>query len=87
LVALLINLTFVAIFKLKNDHYHSINLVAANSSFQRIGSFGQIGGSVFGGLALDYFGKNGLPAIVICIILLFFVVSFFAKTQLISKTS
>ncbi len=50
---------YVSVFKIANEDYPKEQLVAANSTFQIIGSIGSLSGSLFGGLFLDIFDANG----------------------------
>lgn len=52
---------YVSVFKVCNDDYSSEKLVAANSTFQLIGSAGSLFGSLTGGLLVDIFGTQGFP--------------------------
>ncbi len=52
---------FVSVFKICNDDYSKARLVAANSTFQLIGSAGSFFGSLFGGILFNFFGANGFP--------------------------
>ena len=46
---------FVSVFKIANEDYPKEQLVAANSTFQFIGSVGSICGALIGGLFLSIF--------------------------------
>ena len=52
---------YVSVFKITNDDYEKHKLVAANSTFQLIGSSGSLCGSLIGGLLIDIFGIYGFP--------------------------
>ncbi len=60
---------FVSVFKACNDDYPQEKLVAANATFQLIGSVGSLCGSLVGGLLFNLFGSVGFPiAIILCCI-------------------
>jgi MFS family permease len=60
---------FVSVFKACNDDYPQEKLVAANATFQLIGSIGAMCGSLIGGLLFNLFGSVGFPiTIVLCCI-------------------
>lgn len=60
---------FVSVFKACNDDYPQEKLVAANATFQLIGSIGAMCGSLVGGLLFNLFGSVGFPiTIVLCCI-------------------
>jgi MFS family permease len=50
---------YVSVFKIANEDYPREQLVAANSTFQIIGSIGSLFGSLIGGLFLNLFDANG----------------------------
>ncbi len=52
---------YVSVFKVSNDDYAKSKLVAANSTFQLIGSGGSFFGSLTGGLLFNIFGAAGFP--------------------------
>ncbi len=52
---------YVSVFKITNEDYAKENLVAANSTFQIIGSLGSLCGSFFGGYLVGIFGDQGFP--------------------------
>jgi MFS family permease len=56
---------YVSVFKIANDDYSREELVAANSTFQIIGSIGSLFGAAIGGFFIDTFGTNGFPVIMI----------------------
>lgn len=56
---------FVSIFKIINDSYDKHNLVAANATFQLVGSCGSLCGAVVGGGLVELFGVNGFPLAII----------------------
>ena len=60
---------FISVFKVCNDDYPQEKLVAANATFQLIGSIGAMCGSLVGGLLFNLFGSVGFPiTIVLCCI-------------------
>jgi len=60
---------FISVFKVCNDDYSQEKLVAANATFQLIGSIGAMCGSLVGGLLFNLFGSVGFPiTIVLCCI-------------------
>ena len=52
---------FVSVFKITNEDYKKEKLVAANSTFQIIGSIGSISGALAGGFLINVFGAQGFP--------------------------
>jgi MFS family permease len=75
---------YVSIYKICNDDYEKEKLVAANATFQLIGSSGSICGSLIGGYMLDIFGNQGFPITMVlsCVLYLSFLVIYdknFAK--------
>ncbi len=72
---------FVSVFKICNDDYSKTRLVAANSTFQLIGSTGSFFGSLFGGILFNFFGASGFPFAMIfsCICYLTFLVIYEKK--------
>lgn len=62
---------YVSVFKLANESFSKEKLVAANSTFQIIGSIASLCGGFFGGLAISYFGATGFPLTIIFINLVY----------------
>ncbi len=58
---------YVSTFKIANEDYDKENLVAANSTFQIIGSLGSLCGGVMGGLFLNIFDAEGFPIAMILV--------------------
>ena len=58
---------YVSTFKIANEDYDKENLVAANSTFQIIGSLGSLCGGLMGGLFLNIFDAQGLPIAMILV--------------------
>lgn len=58
---------YVSTFKLTNEDYGKEKLVAANSTFQIIGSLGSLCGGLMGGLFLNIFNAEGLPIAMILV--------------------
>ncbi len=56
---------FVAVFKIANDDYPKEKLVAANATFQLIGSIGSLFGTFTGGYLVNIFGANGFPITIV----------------------
>lgn len=52
---------FVSVFKVVNDDYKAEKLVAANATFQLIGSIGSVLGSLTGGILFGIFGEIAFP--------------------------
>lgn len=52
---------YVSVFKVANDDYPEEKLVAANATFQIIGSGGALCGSLIGGVLFNVFGAIGFP--------------------------
>ena len=73
---------YVSVFKVTNDDYEESKLVAANSTFQLIGSGGAFFGSLFGGILFKIFGVVGFPIAMIssCICYLTFLI-FYKKRR------
>lgn len=69
---------YVSVFKVTNDDYSQEKLVAANATFQLIGSSGAFFGSLIGGVLFNLFGANGFPITMIlsCVCYLVFLVSY-----------
>ena len=62
---------YVSVFKMMNEDYEDSELIAANSTFQLIGTCGSLFGSLLGGFMINYFGNQGFP-IAICFGCLFY---------------
>jgi MFS family permease len=73
---------YVSLFKVCNDDYPPKKLVAANSTFQIIGSSGSIFGSLIGGYLVYIFGTQGFPITMVlsCVLYLSFLV-FYDKNK------
>lgn len=56
---------YVSVFKIANEDYEKHELIAANSTFQIIGSAGALCGGLFGGLFINLFGAIGFPISII----------------------
>lgn len=56
---------YVSTFKICNDDFPSEKLVAANATFQLIGSIGSLCGSLIGGILFSIFGTVGFPIAII----------------------
>jgi MFS family permease len=67
---------YVSVYKVANENYPKEKLVAANATFQLIGSIGSICGALFGGVLIKIFGANGFPIAIIlsCVFYLTFLV-------------
>lgn len=67
---------FVSAFKVCNDDFPQEKLIAANSTFQLIGSLGSLCGSLIGGILFNVFGAAGFPItiILVCVFYLIFLV-------------
>lgn len=67
---------YVSVFKVTNDDYAKSKLVAANATFQLIGSYGALSGSLIGGLLFNIFGAVGFPITMVlsCVSYLIFLV-------------
>ena len=52
---------YVSVFKITNEDYEKEKLVAANSTFQIIGSMGSLCGGLITGFLIDIFGTQGFP--------------------------
>jgi MFS family permease len=76
---------FVSSFKASNDDYEKEKLVAANSTFQLVGSLGALFGSLVGGILFNIFGAIGFPITIVlsCAAYLAFL-SFYKKNHSIS---
>jgi predicted MFS family arabinose efflux permease len=72
---------YVSVFKAANESFAPEKIVAANSTFQLIGSIGSICGSFAGGLLFDIFGAIGFPITMVlsCIFYLTFLVIYEKK--------
>jgi MFS family permease len=72
---------YVSVFKTANESFAPEKIVAANSTFQLIGSIGSICGSFAGGLLFDIFGAIGFPITMVlsCIFYLTFLVIYEKK--------
>jgi MFS family permease len=71
---------YVSVFKVCNDDYDKEKLVAANATFQLIGSSGSLFGSLLGAILVEYFGINGFPCAMVlsCVFYLTFL-AFYEK--------
>jgi MFS family permease len=58
---------YVSTFKIANEDYDKEKLVAANSTFQIIGSLGSLCGGLMGGLFLNVFDAQGFPLAMILV--------------------
>ena len=69
---------YVSVFKVMNEDYEKEKLVAANATFQLIGSLGALCSSLFGGFLVDIFGIQGFPIAIIlgCVFYLSFLVTY-----------
>lgn len=56
---------YVAAFHITNNDYRKHHLVAANSTFQLIGSSGSICGTLIGGIMMDVLGAKGFPLMIV----------------------
>lgn len=56
---------YVSVFKIANDDYSKNELVAANSTFQIVGSLGSLFGAAIGGFFVEIFGAQGFPVLMI----------------------
>jgi MFS family permease len=74
---------FISVFKVCNDDYPQEKLVAANATFQLIGSIGAMCGSLVGGLLFNLFGSVGFPITIVlcCIFYLTFLVIYEKKNS------
>ena len=74
---------FISVFKVCNDDYPQEKLVAANATFQLIGSIGAMCGSLVGGLLFNLFGSVGFPITIVfcCISYLTFLVIYEKKNS------
>jgi MFS family permease len=72
---------YVSVFKICNDDYANEKLVAANATFQLIGSCGSLCGSFIGGVLVDVFGTQGFPITIVlsCALYLTFLVTYEKK--------
>ncbi len=72
---------YVTVFKVVNDDYAKEKLVAANATFQMIGSIGSLLGSLFGGIMFQNFEALGFPISIVlsCITYLTFLVIYDKK--------
>ncbi len=52
---------YVSTFKICNDSFANERLVAANATFQLVGSIGSLCGSLIGGILFNIFGAVGFP--------------------------
>lgn len=69
---------YVSALKVCNDDFSKEKLVAANSTFQLVGSFGSLCGSLTGGILINLFGAVGFPITIVlsCILYLGFLVAY-----------
>ncbi len=67
---------FVSVYKIANEDYGKNELVAANATFQLIGSLGSLCACLIGGLLIQIFGLYGFPITIVgcCILYLYFLV-------------
>ncbi|MBU6139942.1 MAG: MFS transporter [Proteobacteria bacterium] len=67
---------YVSVFKIANEDYEKEKLVAANATFQLIGSIGSLCGTLTGGILINIFGSQGFPIAIIlsCVFYLTFLV-------------
>ncbi len=67
---------YVSVFKIANEDYGREKLVAANATFQLIGSIGSLCGALTGGILINIFGPQGFPLAIIlsCVFYLTFLV-------------
>jgi len=74
---------YVSNFKITNDDYRRDKLIAANSTFQLIGSAGSFCGSLTGGYLTQIFGNYGFPITMIlsCVLYLTFFVYYDKKLK------
>jgi len=72
---------YVTVFKVINDNYSKERLVAANATFQLVGSSGSLFGSLFGGIMFNALGALGFPIAMVlsCITYLTFLVIYDKK--------
>ncbi|MBP7710156.1 MAG: MFS transporter [Rickettsiales bacterium] len=72
---------YVSVFKVSNDDYAKSKLVAANATFQLVGSIGAISGSLVGGLLFHIFDAVGFPITMVlsCVSYLTFLVIYEKK--------
>ena len=56
---------YVSVFHITNNDYKKNHLVAANSTFQLIGSIGSLCGSLLCGFLIDALGASGFPLVII----------------------
>ncbi len=70
---------YVSVFKITNESFSKEKLVAANSTFQIIGSCASLCGGFFGGLIINYFGAIGFPLTIIFINLVYLGFMFLRK--------
>jgi MFS family permease len=72
---------YVSNFKITNDDYKKEKLIAANSTFQLIGSAGSFCGALTGGYFTEIFGTHGFPITMIlsCVLYLTFFVIYEKK--------
>jgi len=72
---------YVSNFKITNDDYRKEKLIAANSTFQLIGSIGSFCGALTGGFLTQIFGTHGFPITMIlsCVLYLTFFVIYDKK--------
>lgn len=75
---------YVSTYKIANEDYPAESLVAANATFQLIGSLGSICGVLFGGIMINIFDASGFPMTIIlgCICYLTFLVIYEKKNTL-----
>ena len=66
---------YVSVFHITNNDYKKHHLVAANSTFQMIGSIGSLCGSLLGGFLIDAIGADGFPIVIISACALYIILS------------
>ncbi len=77
---------YVSVLKVTNDDYSQEKLVAANSTFQLIGSIGALFGSLVGGILVEIFDKQGFPLAMIFSSSAYLVFAIFYQKTLNSST-
>lgn len=72
---------YVSVFKIANETYKKEKLVAANATFQLIGSIGSLSGALVGGILINIFGAQGFPIAIIlsCVFYLTFLINYEKK--------
>lgn len=64
---------YVSVYKVCNDDYDKERLVAANATFQLIGSSGSLFGTLVGALLVKIFGIEGFPLAIILSCISYFI--------------